>query len=155
MTRVKEIAHHLDTLRFMSLTEAERLALCQLLEALRKRQVAYYRAVQPAPVELMQHIKTIHRQLAGLDPAFNVEGLSEGHDQRVAERFSEWQRCRAQLRAQSERLAKALRDGEDVAAPNPDDQPAQLGGTKKECDARFMQLLEAMNDRTRARQQQS
>jgi chemotaxis regulatin CheY-phosphate phosphatase CheZ len=77
----------------------------------------------------------------------------DAYDHRVNERFKEWQLRRADLRDQSQRLEKAMRKYVDGSEPMPDDLASQVHELRKECDALFRQVLEAMNDRTRAREQ--
>ncbi len=77
----------------------------------------------------------------------------DANDQRVNERFKEWQHCRANLRERSQHLDKVMREYVEGLAPMPAEVAAEVQELRKECDALFKRLLEAMNERTRAREQ--
>ena len=79
----------------------------------------------------------------------------DANDERVNESFKEWQRCRAELRDHSQRLEKAMRKYVDGTGPMPGDVAAEVQELRRKCDALFKDVLEAMNDRTRARERKS
>ena len=76
----------------------------------------------------------------------------DANDERVNQRFKEWQSCRATLRDQSQELEQAMRQYVEGTAPMPSDLATAVQERRRLCDAIFKKLLEAMNERTRARE---
>lgn len=76
----------------------------------------------------------------------------DANDERVNQRFKEWQRCRATLREQAEELEQSMRQYVEGTAPMPSELATAVQERRRQCDAIFKQLLEAMNQRTRARE---
>jgi uncharacterized coiled-coil DUF342 family protein len=77
----------------------------------------------------------------------------DAHHQKVTERFKEWQRCRANLQDHSQRLEKAMQEYVAGTEPLPSALTEEVRALRKECDALFAQVLDAMNDRARSAEQ--